>query len=132
MSDVLRWPTPTVYRVGPQVAAVDLTPQQLLDLRCELLLAAPPEGEAGRDEMLALARSLAPGADQRVHLTRTEFAKLVRVLCISTITRRNAHTYPRRVALARELLPVLGPTEGEAVRAECRMLLSGRKHAQHG
>lgn len=119
-------PLPVVRAVGDGLVEIDLHEQDLTTLRCELLLAAADDSPH-REGWQALAWYLSPGVDCSLSLSRAAYAELVRVLCISTVTRRRAHTHARRLELARVLVPVLGPAVHEAMRAECRAVLAARK-----
>ena len=123
---------PTIRSLGNRLVAIDIKEQDFTTMRCEVHLTAPAAGEPGHDELMRLAWSLAPDADRCVRMTQGPYTEVLRVLCRSTVTRRRAHTYSRRLALARVLLPVLGPAVHEAVRAECRALLADRKRSSGG
>jgi hypothetical protein len=123
-------PLPVVRAVGDGRLVIDLQEQDLTTLRCELLLAAT-DNSPHREAFKQLARFLTPGVDRTISLSRAAYTELVRVLCVSTVTRRRAHTHARRLELARVLVPVLGPAVHEAMREECRALLAARKAVGH-
>lgn len=92
-------------------------------LRRELHLQAALADEAERAQLLAVAGRLAPDREGEVHLAYDDVHLLLRQVALATVARPDATDAPRRFAVLRTLMGLLGEHHQSAIRDEVRGLL---------
>jgi hypothetical protein len=92
-------------------------------LRRELHLQAALADEAERGQLLAIAGRLAPDRDGEVHLAHDDVHQLLRQVALATVVRPDASDAPRRLAVLKVLMRLLGEHHQTAIRDEVRRLL---------
>ncbi len=92
-------------------------------LRRELHLQAALADEADRDQLLAVAGRLAPDRDGEVHLAYDDVHQLLRQVALATVARPDASDAPRRFAVLKSLMGLLGEQHQTAIRSEVRGIL---------
>jgi hypothetical protein len=91
-------------------------------LRRELHLQAALADESDREQLLAVAGRLAPDRDGEVHLAYDDVHQLLRQVALATVARPDASDAPRRLAVLKSLMRLLGEHHQEGIRAEVRGL----------
>ena len=92
-------------------------------LRRELHLQATVANEVDRVRILAVAARLAPDRDGEVQLAYDDVHLLLRQVALATVVRPDATDAPRRLAVLRTLMGLLGEQHQNAIRDEVRGLL---------
>lgn len=91
-------------------------------LRRELHLQAALADETERAQLLAVAGRLAPDRDGEVHLAQDDVHQLLRQVALATVARPDASDSPRRLAVLKVLMRLLGEHHQNAIRVEVRGL----------